>query len=312
MQAEIATIREQLVIYACKYTKNRYDAEDFATISSGDICCNWLLSDDGEIIEVPLSPDIANWIFRLQENDYFADEGYDFGMADRSFHGPIEDESFFDFYFPFPYDPWCVSGPLTWEQMGQSLLYADHCDEEAQVVVNRSEMWDDNTNFNVHGSSIFYDPDEDYMSTVNIRAANEETKAFTVQQHPWNSDEEMVIYGNGVIGARGVQVTDDSYTHDLPDYVFEPDYDLKPLNSLSAYIEENQSLPGIPTKEEVKEEGAVDLGAMQRNLIEKVDEQALYILELHEEKQQAQNELEALESEMEQLEARIEALEGNE
>jgi hypothetical protein len=56
------------------------------------------------------------------------------------------------------------------------------------------------------------------------------------------------------------------------DYVFEDDYNLMPLDDLDKYIKENTKLPGITTKE----------GISMAELYEKTEEQALYILELHE------------------------------
>jgi hypothetical protein len=39
------------------------------------------------------------------------------------------------------------------------------------------------------------------------------------------------------------------------DYVFAPNYHLRPLTEVAAYIEQNHHLPGIPSAAEVKEKG---------------------------------------------------------
>lgn len=62
------------------------------------------------------------------------------------------------------------------------------------------------------------------------------------------------------------------------DYVFEPDYKLKPIEELEAYIKENKHLPDIPSSEEFKENG-VGLGEMDDMLLRKVEELTLYVIE---------------------------------
>ncbi len=62
------------------------------------------------------------------------------------------------------------------------------------------------------------------------------------------------------------------------DYVFEDDYELMSLAELESFITMNKHLPGIPTEEEVAENG-VDLGEMNKKLLQKVEELSLYIIE---------------------------------
>ncbi len=65
------------------------------------------------------------------------------------------------------------------------------------------------------------------------------------------------------------------------DYVFHEDYELKSLSEVSSYIEENHHLPGIPTAEEVAENG-IKLGEMNAKLLEKIEELTLYLIEQNE------------------------------
>lgn len=62
------------------------------------------------------------------------------------------------------------------------------------------------------------------------------------------------------------------------DYVFEDDYELMSLGELESFITMNKHLPGIPTEEEVAENG-VDLSEMNKKLLKKVEELSLYIIE---------------------------------
>ena len=66
-----------------------------------------------------------------------------------------------------------------------------------------------------------------------------------------------------------------------PDYVFGSDYALLPIDELKASIAKNRHLPGIPSAAEVEANG-IEVGAMQKQLLEKVEELHLYVIQLHE------------------------------
>lgn len=68
---------------------------------------------------------------------------------------------------------------------------------------------------------------------------------------------------------------------DWPDYVFKPDYYLRPLSEVKSFISENGHLPEIPPASEMEESG-IDLGKINILLMEKVEELTLYILEQEE------------------------------
>ncbi len=63
------------------------------------------------------------------------------------------------------------------------------------------------------------------------------------------------------------------------DFVFEPDYPLKPLNKIEAYVAENGHLPGIPPAREMIDQG-VSIGELQILLLQKVEELTLYVIQL--------------------------------
>lgn len=67
--------------------------------------------------------------------------------------------------------------------------------------------------------------------------------------------------------------------NNLADYVFNVDYSLPSLKEVADYIEQNKHLPGMPTAEEVKENG-MNIAEMNNLLLQKVEELTLYILEL--------------------------------
>lgn len=84
------------------------------------------------------------------------------------------------------------------------------------------------------------------------------------------------LYVEGGIMAREIKVTVNAF----PDYVFSPTYSLLSIGELDQYIKSNKHLPGIPSAEEIAKNEGMELGAMQAKLLEKVEEQALYIIEL--------------------------------
>ena len=64
-----------------------------------------------------------------------------------------------------------------------------------------------------------------------------------------------------------------------PDYVFKSDYNLRSLDEVEAYINENSHLPEIPSAAEFAENG-IDLGKMSFDLLKKVEELTLYMIDL--------------------------------
>jgi len=83
---------------------------------------------------------------------------------------------------------------------------------------------------------------------------------------------------------------------DWPDYVFAEGYNLKPLSEVEKHINKNRHLPGIPSAKQIEDQGGVDVGEMNRKLLEKVEELTLYLIEK--------------DKQMKLLEARLSALEN--
>jgi len=99
-------------------------------------------------------------------------------------------------------------------------------------------------------------------NAIQVMSTNGQQKNFTVQ-------------ANGHVFARKYTTT----LANIPDYVFNTDYNLMPLSDLRTYINTNKHLPNIPSATEYEETG-VDLGELNRLLLEKTEELTLYILQL--------------------------------
>ena len=83
---------------------------------------------------------------------------------------------------------------------------------------------------------------------------------------------------DGKITAQEVEVSIDNWA----DFVFEPNYPLMPLSELKGYLAEEKHLPGIPSATEVTAKG-VNLGDMQRMMLQKIEELTLHSIRLEEE-----------------------------
>lgn len=78
------------------------------------------------------------------------------------------------------------------------------------------------------------------------------------------------------------------------DYVFHKDYKLMSLHEVEKNIQEKGHLPGIPSAQEVKEQG-VNIGQMQSKLLEKIEEMTLYVIELKKENDTLKERISSLE-----------------
>ena len=90
---------------------------------------------------------------------------------------------------------------------------------------------------------------------------------------------EMILDGAGNLEIRGGLTANFGTTNDtFPDYVFEEGYDLRTLEELSAFIEAEGHLPGVMSRDEVKEVGGINMTQLQLQMLEKIEELALYTL----------------------------------
>ena len=80
---------------------------------------------------------------------------------------------------------------------------------------------------------------------------------------------------NGDVTIAGSLTTGTSTVY--PDYVFESDYQLMPLEDLAEYIKKEKHLPRIPKAAEVSKKG-LNITELQVKLLEKVEELTLYTL----------------------------------
>jgi hypothetical protein len=75
-----------------------------------------------------------------------------------------------------------------------------------------------------------------------------------------------------------------------PDYVFNTDYNLITLKELKEFVAKFGHLPGLPTANEVKDNG-VELAKLNAKLLEKIEELTLYIIQQEDRIKKLENEI---------------------
>ena len=78
------------------------------------------------------------------------------------------------------------------------------------------------------------------------------------------------------------------------DFVFAEDYKLRPLSEVKAFIQENKHLPEIKSAQEMQENG-VGINELQTQLLQKIEELTLYIIQQEERIKQQDLRIKALE-----------------
>lgn len=114
--------------------------------------------------------------------------------------------------------------------------------------------------------------------------------------YPAYFDENINV--KGIIKASEVLILNPTEFWPWPDYVFSQDYKLRSLAEVESYIKQNNSLPEMPNKDEVKENG-VKLNEMQALLLKKIEEMTLYMIELKKENEALKQKMDELEKKQE-------------
>ncbi|MBW1296612.1 tail fiber protein [Aquimarina litoralis] len=119
-----------------------------------------------------------------------------------------------------------------------------------------------------------------------------------------NPDAKLTVKGD--IHTQEVKV--DLNGAVAPDYVFLEDYDLKSIEDVEAYINDQGHLPNIPSAAEMEKNG-IELKQMNLQLLEKIEELTLYTIAQEKELKEAKNKLHAADSKLQNLDSKNKELE---
>ena len=143
-----------------------------------------------------------------------------------------------------------------------------------------------------------------------------------VQIGEWEQDDYLSFKARGynfIYGDVGIGVSDPQYRLDVAgtvhsysiitdgtiraseiivtttgaDFVFAEDYQLRSLSEVKAFIEENKHLPEIKSAQEMQEEG-VSISELQTQLLQKIEELTLYLIQQEQTIQELRQEVEQL------------------
>ena len=154
-----------------------------------------------------------------------------------------------------------------------------HWDMNADTTLNTFFIWNNKRKecaFTVHGGTGWVGIKQPWPSATLDVNGSFEASQIGIGTYPPASGSPWKLFVDGGIKAREIKVTVSSFA----DYVFKDSYPLLSIGDLAAYVKENNHLPGIPSSEEVKTNEGIELGTMQIKLLEKIEEQALYIISL--------------------------------
>ncbi len=158
---------------------------------------------------------------------------------------------------------------------GQNGAIFVNSNSSSMPVFGRFNVLADINNSGMHIRSLTQNPAK-FGFRVTVSEKVDAIQVFGVAS---TTNKVFKVDGLGRVYARQYTTT----VTNIPDYVFQPEYKLMPIDELKTYVKVNSHLPNIPSAKEIEsKDGEVDLGEMNRLLLEKTEELTLYIFQLEE------------------------------
>lgn len=82
-------------------------------------------------------------------------------------------------------------------------------------------------------------------------------------------------------------------TNQWADFVFNDDYNLRPLNEVKKFIQSNKHLPEIPSADEIVKDGGIEQGELNAKLLQKIEELTLYLIQQNEKIQELEKQIQS-------------------
>ena len=93
-----------------------------------------------------------------------------------------------------------------------------------------------------------------------------------------NTPNNYLLYVEKGILTEKLKVANSTDPMNWADFVFNEDYQLRPLTEVEHYIKANKHLPEIPTANDVAQNG-IDVAEMDAKLLQKIEELTLYVIQ---------------------------------
>jgi hypothetical protein len=134
------------------------------------------------------------------------------------------------------------------------------------------------------------------VSVMVVRADNKVGIGTTFSTIPADFNSFRLFVKDGI---RTEKVKVDVANGVWADFVFKPDYKLRPLSEVETFIKTNQHLPDVPSAKELETNG-LDLAEMQKIQMQKIEELTLYLLELKKQNEELQKQLQEVKDKLNQ------------
>ena len=102
-----------------------------------------------------------------------------------------------------------------------------------------------------------------------------------VDNPEYKLDVAGTVHANSIIADGNIRASEIIVSTTGADFVFADDYQLRPLSEVKTFIQENKHLPEIKSAQEMQENG-VGINELQTQLLQKIEELTLYILQQEE------------------------------
>lgn len=144
----------------------------------------------------------------------------------------------------------------------------------------------DNGSLNLSNGAITINNGPLSITTGTLSISNGDLTVLNGRLIIGNGSNQFSVASDGRIRAREIKVD----LLAIPDYVFKPDYKLLSLSELREYVTTHHHLPNIKSEKEYDTAGSIDLGELNTQLLEKVEELTLYILQIEDRLKKLENE----------------------
>ena len=140
-------------------------------------------------------------------------------------------------------------------------------------VYNAFTNYQSDVRFRINHDGALYS--KNYGSLPSLSIYNGTGNAVVIYDN--SGDKIFQIQDDGLLRSREIRV--DNNQNQWPDFVFEDDYVLRPLNDVELYIKKYKRLPDIPSAAEIDAKG-INVAEMHSLQMQKIEELTLYMIQM--------------------------------